>query len=210
MVPSSTRCNKRSCLSVKSNPSNTKTTPRVPPAIVSLVIIFTASAASNDFAFLPAPGGVCVCYLGQLGAVAASPPTLHLSFLFSSSRCLAAVPVGRGGAAGHMGLFPVSHRGGSGAISAPSGSIPIIELSHLCTKGPVVLGSIPFTPCLFHATIERKAERHYQAMTNNPFPVQNPISEWLHFLGSSSSKQEALPWRRQQSVGGIKKGFHGS
>lgn len=43
-------------------------------------------------------------------------------------------------------------------------------------------------------------------MTNNPFPVQNPVPGWINFLGSVSFKREARPCRRQYSAGGINEG----
>lgn len=85
VVPSSTSCNKRFCSLENSNLNNTEIILPIPLAIVSPVIILTASFANNDFAFLTALG--CVCYLGQLGAVAASPPALHMSCEVSSSGC---------------------------------------------------------------------------------------------------------------------------
>lgn len=84
-VPSSTSCNKRSCSLENSNLDNIEIVLLIPLAIVSLVIILTASFANNDFAFLTAQG--CVCYLGQLGAVAASSPASHQSCEVSSSGC---------------------------------------------------------------------------------------------------------------------------
>lgn len=52
------------------------------------------------------------CYLGQLGAVAASPPSSHPSCLIASSRCLAATPAGTQGAVGHLGLSRTAIRDG--------------------------------------------------------------------------------------------------
>lgn len=85
VVPSSISCNKRSCSLENSNLNNTEIVLLIPLAIVSPVIILTASFTNNDFAFLTALG--CVCYLGQLGAVAASPPASLLSCEVSSSGC---------------------------------------------------------------------------------------------------------------------------
>lgn len=45
-------------------------------------------------------------------------------------------------------------------------------------------------------------------MTNNPFPVENPIPGWIHFLGSISTKREARPCRRQCPASGINQGLH--
>lgn len=44
-------------------------------------------------------------------------------------------------------------------------------------------------------------------MTNNPFPVQNPVPGWINFLGSVSFKREARPCRRQYPAGGINEGL---
>lgn len=124
------------------NPNNVKIILPIPPAIVSPVIIFTASFANNDFAFLPTP--VCMLFRSA-GAVAASPPTSHLSCPVSSSECPAAGLAGTRGAVGHLGLFPDSHqrlpaarlRGDIGSFRPRS--IPIIKLGHFCTKGHMVL-----------------------------------------------------------------------
>lgn len=114
----------------------------------------------------------CACYLGQLGAVAASPPASHLSCLVSSSGCPvsssgcpSAMLAGPGGAVGHLGLFPDTHqrllaawlRGDIGSFRPHS--IPIIKLGHFYTKGHVVLRSIPFTPCSLRV-LAHKIKQH--------------------------------------------------
>lgn len=103
MVPSSTHCNKRSCSFENSNFNNTKIVLPIPLAIVSPVIIFTASFANNDFAFLTAP--VCMLFRSAGGCGSFSP------------RLASQLP-------GFLLWMPVSHAGGARRCCWPPGAFP--------------------------------------------------------------------------------------
>lgn len=176
--------NKRSCCLKKkpakqNNPNNTQIVLPIPPAIVSPVIIFTASFPNNDFAFLPVP--VCVLFrsaggCGSCGgdADARQPCRRGREVLLAQRRprLLQAA----------LGSY---HRTWSLLHKRPRGS----RIDSIYTM-------------LVHGT----SSQNQTALSIKVLPgndkqtVQNPVLGWNNFLGSIISKREARPCRRQCPV----------
>lgn len=204
MVPSSTHCNKRSCSFEKSNHKNIKVVLPIPPAIISPVIIFTASSANNDSVLPPAP--VCMLFrsAGGCGSFFPCLASRLPSFLIwmPSSR------TGGGRRCCQLpGLFPDRDcwQGGSEGTLLPSGhaQFPSSSLVTSAQKATWFLDRY----CLHHVPLwhwltklnstERKAEKHYRAMLNHPSAKSRPkadSSSWKCKLQARRpSMQEAMP-----------------